>query len=238
MRIALLEDEPGQAHLITSWLEAAGHSCQSFERGRLMVRQLGRESFDLLILDRMVPDMSGEEVMGWVREHIPIPPRVLFVTSRDSEDEIAMILRSGGDDYMVKPARRLELLARVEALGRRGTLSTATDIIDAAPYRIDPARRTVTLSGAEVTLTNTEFELARFLFRNVGRLLSRGHLLESVWGRSGSIDTRTVDTYLSRLRKKLHIGPEHGWRLNAIYQQGYRLERVNEGGEAPVEEQT
>ena len=231
MRIAVLEDEPGQARLITSWLESAGHSCIAFDRGRQMVRQLGRESYDLLILDRMVPDMSGEEVMQWMREHIPSPPLVLFVTSRDSEEEIAMILRAGGDDYMVKPARKLELLARVEALGRRGTTSTATDVIDFPPYRIDSIKRMVTRGSDPITLTNTEFELTRFLFRNVGRLLSRGHLLESVWGRSGTIDTRTVDTYLSRLRKKLGISPENGWRLSAIYQQGYRLERVSGAAE-------
>jgi DNA-binding response OmpR family regulator len=82
------------------------------------------------------------------------------------------------------------------------------------------------MHGEPVSLTNTEFELARCLFRHEGRMLSRGHLLETVWGRSANVKTRTVDTYLSRLRKKLSIGPETGWRLNSIYQHGYRLERV------------
>ena len=225
MRIAMLEDDPFHAELVGSWLRAAGHTCTVTDSGEAFIRQLGRESFDLLILDWVIPDIAGDEVLGRVRAMLSDMPPVMFVTTRDSEVEIAMILRAGGDDYMVKPVRKLELLARVEALGRRRS-AAESEIIEAEPYRIDTAARTLFMNDAPVVLTNTEFELARYLFRNVGRMLSRGHLLESIWGRSANVNTRTVDTYLSRLRKKLSLGPETGWRLSAIYQHGYRLEHV------------
>ena len=225
MRVALLEDEAGQAELVSSWLERAGHICTTYDSGKGFIRQLGRESFDILILDWMLPDMTGEEVLHWIHENLSNPPPVMFVTCRDSEVEIAMILRSGGDDYMVKPVRRLEFLARIEALSRRANNVANNDIIEAHPYRIDSSARSMTINEKPVTLTNTEFELAWLLFRNVGRLLSRGHMLETVWGRSPEIDTRTVDTYLSRLRKKLSFGPKTGWHLSAVYQHGYRLEQ-------------
>jgi DNA-binding response OmpR family regulator len=150
---------------------------------------------------------------------------VLFATARDAEEDVVAALTGGADDYVVKPLRRQELLARVDALGRRARAATPhAERLEAGAIVIDLGRRVVTRNGEPVDLTQKDFDLAVFLFRNVGQLVSRGHILESVWGRSADLNTRTVDTHISRLRSKLGLTPEHGWRLSAIYQHGYRLE--------------
>ena len=136
-------------------------------------------------------------------------------------------LEKGADDYMVKPVRRGETLARIAALARRATPNGNQDqFITIGDYQIDCSRRTITSSETIIELTQKEYDLALFLFRNVGRLLSRGHILENVWGRRPDLNTRTVDTHVSRVRGKLRLTPDNGWRLTAVYQHGYRLERV------------
>ena len=116
----------------------------------------------------------------------------------------------------------------MEALLRRTGMHTDARMDDEefAPYAIDPGRRRVTLNGQEIVLTEREFDLALFLFRRRGRIVSRDSLLENVWNLPGDVATRTVDTHVSRLRKKLELGGEYGWRLSAVYQHGYRLERA------------
>jgi len=228
MRIALLEDDPSQSDLVRFWLAGAGHVCHAFDRSREFMRALARDSFDLLVLDWELPDVNGDAVLAWVRAngHDSVP--VLFTTARDREEDIVAALRAGADDYLIKPLRRHELLARIDALVRRAgrTASPGTGI-KVAEFSIDLERRVITRNGARIDLTQKDFDLAAFLFRNVGNLVSRGHILETVWGRSPDLNTRTVDTHVSRLRTKLGLLPENGWRLSAIYQHGYRLERLN-----------
>jgi DNA-binding response OmpR family regulator len=152
---------------------------------------------------------------------------VLFTTARDAEADIVQALKAGADDYLVKPLRKQELLARVEALGRRARPKPRTaEHLKLAEFDVDVDRRVVNRHGVEVDLTQKDFDLAVFLFRNVGNLVSRGHILESVWGRTSDLNTRTVDTHVSRLRSKLGLVPENGWKLTAVYQHGYRLEQV------------
>jgi len=227
MRIAMLEDDVDVGAALTQWMEATGHKVHHYTSGKAIVREAGRESFDMYVLDWHVPDLSGMEVLHWLREKQHIEAPVLFVTSRDTEADIVAALSAGADDYMVKPIRRLELLARMEALLRRArSRSAEVSNIDVAPYFIDLANRSVSLDGALVEMTDKEFELTVFLFQNIGQLLSRGHITESVWGRSAEVQSRTVDTHMSRLRKKLDFGPQRGVRLTPIYNFGYRLEKV------------
>ena len=231
MRIALLEDEQDQADLVCAWLKAAGHSCHVYSLGKDLVREVQRETFDLFLLDWEVPGMSGTEVLAWIRANVDEPVPVLFVTARQREEDIVHALSSGADDYMVKPLGKLELLARIDALARRMRPSPnqGEDVLEFGRLSVDCRNRQVKVDGAEVPMTQKDYELAVFLLRNIGRLLSRGYILEAVWGQSAEINTRTVDTHVSRIRGKLQLTPENGWRLLAVYQHGYRLERVATG---------
>ncbi|MFO1361764.1 MAG: response regulator transcription factor [Burkholderiales bacterium] len=227
MRIAIVEDDVSQADLVRIWLVGAGHTCHTFARGREFMRVMARDSFDLLVLDWELPDVNGDAILAWVRANVREPVPVLFTTARDAEADIVQALKAGADDYLVKPLRKQELLARVEALGRRARPKPrVAERLKLAEFDVDVDRRVVTRHGAEVDLTQKDFDLAVFLFRNVGNLVSRGHILESVWGRTSDLNTRTVDTHVSRLRSKLGLVPENGWKLSAVYQHGYRLEQV------------
>ena len=226
MRIAILEDEPAQAALIRACLDAAGHDCHVFGNGRTLTAVAVRESFDLFVLDWQVPEMSGEEVLRWVRAHVPVQVPVMFVTNRDSEADIVAALEQGADDYMKKPVSQPELLARVNSLLRRAYPKQTAETLEIATLHFDLKQRTLLLSGKQVDLTQKEFDLALFLVQNIGRLLSRGHIQQSVWGNAVEIPSRTIDTHVSRIRTKLNLRPEGGFKLTPVYNYGYRLEQL------------
>ncbi|MFK7886699.1 MAG: response regulator transcription factor [Gammaproteobacteria bacterium] len=227
MRIALLEDDIDQAELISAWLTQAGHTVRHFSTSRDFLRGVLRDSYELLVLDWMLPRMDGLEVMQRVRESLRNYTPILFVTAREDEGGVVQALESGADDYMAKPLAQREFLARVIALGRRAGGYANDQVLDVEPYTIDMERKTISFNGDAVELTHREFDLAVFMFRHVGSVISRAHILESIWGMHGAdLNTRTVDTHISRLRKKLHIKEANGWQLSAIYQHGYRLERI------------
>ncbi|MEW5754678.1 MAG: response regulator transcription factor [Pseudomonadota bacterium] len=232
MRIAVLEDDTHMAELMRLWLEEGGYEAQVFGEGNELIRALGRESFDLLIIDWLLPDIDGDKVLVWVREHIDWPVPVLFVTQRDAESDVVTALELGADDYMTKPVSRDVLTARVKALLRRAGqyLDAKKGVLEIPPYRIDLSTHSISCEQRSIELTQKEYDLAVFLFKNLGRVVSRGHILEAVWGRTPSLNTRTVDTHVSRLRTKLGLTDNSAIRLNAIYQHGYRLERF--GNEA------
>ncbi|MDH3588617.1 MAG: response regulator transcription factor [Gammaproteobacteria bacterium] len=230
MRIALLEDDREQAELMLKWLADAGHNCSHYDNGKDFLRKALRESYDLLMLDWMLPQLSGLEVLQKIRQSGKNFTPVIFITARDEEADIVRALEAGADDYMAKPIRYKELVARVAALARRAAGGRAPDELpETEPYKFDLKRKTVGLGDEEVELTHREFDLALFMFRNCGRVVSRSHILESIWGMHGAdLNTRTVDTHISRLRKKLQLNESNGWQLSAIYQHGYRLERLGE----------
>ena len=229
MRVAYLEDDSDQAALIRRWLQAAGHTCHHFDRGRALLRSLQRESFDLYLLDWHLPDVDGMEVLKAVRERAPRVP-VIFATARDRDEDVARVLLAGADDYIAKPVREAQLLARIQAVARRvHGASDAQDIIGAPPFVLNRGARRIERDGRDIDLTDKEFDLALFLFLNAGKVVSRAHLLEAVWGKRADTNTRTVDTHMSRLRSKLGLNSEHGWQLAAVHQFGYRLERVEKG---------
>ncbi len=227
MRIAILEDDSDQLALLKRWLADDGHDVHGYLGGREVMKHAGRESFDLFVLDWQVPDISGTEVLVWLRSKVSQKVPVLFVTVRDSEQDIVYALEQGADDYMIKPARKQELLARVHALLRRAYPRAEEKQVSCPPFDIDLERGEIRRDGTRIDLTPKEFDLAVVLFRNLGRLLSRGHLHETVWGRGADLATRTVDTHVSQVRKKLDLRPESGYRVVPVYNYGYRLEKLS-----------
>lgn len=224
--IGCVEDDPDQTELLRLWLEHAGYGCAVFATASDFRRRLGNEAVDLVLLDRSLPDAKGLEVLAWIRQSPNAKLPVIFLTASGDEADIIEGLAAGADDYVVKPPKQGELLARVAAvLRRRGSDADGAETIDLPPYRIDAQRRQISIHGESVELTQREYELACYLFRRQGRIVSRDALLENVWNLAGGVSTRTVDTHISRLRKKLGLAGEHGWRLTAVYQHGYRIEQ-------------
>jgi DNA-binding response OmpR family regulator len=225
--IGFLEDDSDQADLILYWLEQAGYRTRLFTSAAEFRRRQGSEAIDLLLLDWMLPDANGPEVVEWIRASPNARLPIIFLTARSSEADVVRGLNAGGDDYVVKPAKQHELVARVAAVLRRlGLEGGDGDAFELPPYRVDPKRQRIRFDDRDVELTPREFELAAFLFRRHGRIVSRDALLENVWNMNASVSTRTVDTHVSRLRKKLELNGEFGWRLSAVYQHGYRLEQA------------
>ena len=228
LRIALVDDDIHLAQTMKLWMEEAGFDVMHYASGRDFTNALRKESFDLYILDWMMPDQDGEQILNWLNEQSEHTTPVIFVTQRDSEEDIARILNQGADDYITKPIRQKEMLARIAAVTRRIQGGAPKEIMEFPPYRINMGSHSLLKNDEPIKLTQKEFELVAFMFRNLGRLLSRGHILSSVWGHGSEFTTRTVDTHISRIRKKLELVPENGWRLSAIYHQGYRLEQVDQ----------
>jgi DNA-binding response OmpR family regulator len=227
MRIAILEDDPAQSEFVYQTLSAEGHVCHAFAAGRSLVKELRRQTFDLLVLDWNVPDMSGDEVLGWVRSSLSDHLPVLFMTSRSQETEIAAMLNAGADDYIVKPVTAGVLIARVKSLLRRAyqfSQSPTKEVFDEIEF--DLKSKMVTIRGTPVTLMQKQFELALLFFQHISRPLSRAYITEAVWKQSTDVTSRTIDTHVSILRAKLGLRAENGYRLSPVYGYGYRLEKI------------
>lgn len=229
MRIAILEDDRSQMELIRHWLQVAGHHVHAFEQGTALLRALEHETFDALLLDWNVPDISGIEVLKRVRQQLHSGIPVVFSTARTDEADVVSALRQGADGYLVKPVRQMELLARLEAVTRRNAAeSSHPQQLEVDVFRVDSEARRLLRNNQPLELTAKDFDLAVFFLRNVGRLLSRRHLQESVWNAKAGVSSRTLDTHVSRIRNKLLLLPQHGWRLTAVYGHGYRLQQLPE----------
>lgn len=234
MRVAILDDEPAELARVEQTLREipgpgeAAWSLHRFERGEDLLRQLRRETFDLLILDWQLPDLSGLSLLRWTREHMDSPPAAIMLTSRDAESDIVQALNTGADDYLSKPFRPNELKARVNAVLRRHGLqrSSSEELLSFNDLTFDDAELTVTRAGAPISLTEREYRLARCLFANLGRPLSREYLYERFWTHEEIASSRPLDTHIYRLRNKLGLTADRGWQLLTIYGYGYRLESV------------
>jgi DNA-binding response OmpR family regulator len=231
MRFAILEDSRSQAMLLKAMVEELGHEGVVFPTAQSFREGLPGSQFDLLLMDWILPDGSGDELLAWVREVFGWSLPVIFVTARVAESDVAAMLRLGADDYVCKPIRYVELGARIEALIRRRAM---VDVDKTPPVRLvvgnvslDPAARSAMVGNEVVALTAKEFDLALLFLRNLGTLFNRQTLLEKVWAVDNDIDTRTVDTHVSRIRRKLLLEPANGWQLTTVYGHGYRLERVS-----------
>ena len=223
MKIFILEDDFDQSQLLQLWLTDAGHVCQIFDSGRDFIREIPYDVPDLVILDWNLPGLSGMEVMRWLKssEYKDIP--ILFATTRATEEDLVQALQDGADDYLIKPLRPEELKARMMAISRRSAVEKP--IINTEPYQFDDNKQTILCKDIDgnIKLTIKEYQLARYFFNYPNRVISRDMLLESIWTKNSSISTRTVDTHISRLRKKLQLDGSLGWQLVSIYHKGYKL---------------
>ncbi|MDQ1920880.1 response regulator transcription factor [Massilia pseudoviolaceinigra] len=227
MRIAVLDNDRSQADLICQVLTSAGHVCQSFDSGKDLLGQLRKDSFDMLVLDWQVADMSGTEVLRRAKEKLPGTTPMMFLTSSSAEDDIVAGITAGADDYMVKPLRRGELVARVQALLRRAyPAQNGAEQLQFGPYIFETRPGRLLMDGNVIEVTHKEFYLALLFFRNIGRPLSRAYIHEAVWIRETALPSRTMDTHVSRVRNKLQLRPENGFRLVPVYSYGYRLEKL------------
>ena len=226
MRIAILEDDPDQLALISRWIGGGSHEVHGFLSGIEILQEASRKLFGMFVLDWEVPDLSGLDVLRRIRSKISTTVPVLFVTVRDSEEDIVRALNTGADDYMIKPVRQAETMARIGALLRRAYPPRAESHIVCSPYEIDMQAQIIRVDGRVVELAPKEFQVAAALFAHLEQLVSRQDLLTSVWGTSPDLDTRTVDTHVSTVRKKLGLRGEYGYRVAAIYNYGYRLKRL------------
>lgn len=225
--VAGLVDDTIEASPYASWLGDAGYAVRAYAGAEQFRHRAPADSIDFVLLDLVLPDGDGIALLEWLRHSAWARLPVIVVTTRSTEDDVVKCLRCGADDYCVEPVRRYELLARIEAVLRRAGLSIADGVLrDAPPYELDTARRRVSIGGGAVRLTGREFDLAAFLFRRLGHVVSRETLLDQVWNVTGAVATRTVDTHVSRVRRKLSLDGRHGWQLTAVYQHGYRLERA------------
>lgn len=233
MNILLVEDDPAHAEAIQFAMRQAGHTINKIDRGEGAVRFLKSNEVDLVVLDWQLPGMNGLEVLQWIRRNLGSGIAVLFVTSRMLEADIVQALDAGADDYVVKPFRTIELVARIGALLRRSMRAGKTEnVITIGPYVIDITRRNLSLHGKTVVLTAKEFEVAAYLFANTERVVSKDVLVKLAWGRELDSTSRTVDTHIYRLRRKLSLRPENGVLLSTVYTHGWRLSELSSTSEA------
>lgn len=230
MRIGILEDDPELADHLVRVLSAAKHTCFVFSMGQKLLAYLRQETVDLLLIDWNLPDVSGLSVVQSLRQAVIGHPPVVMLTSRAGADDIVTALRAGADDYLVKPVEPAVLVAKIEALQRRSYPDAPVGSIERfGPYAFDAATETVSVHGAEVLLRPKEYALVLMLFRNLNRSLSRSYLFEAIWSGNPELQTRTLDTHISKIRRKLNLRPDNGFRLVTVYAYGYRLEAVSRG---------
>ncbi|MEO8631008.1 MAG: response regulator transcription factor [Betaproteobacteria bacterium] len=230
LRIAILNDRVTHSRGIESWLTSVGHTTQQFKRHLHFQMAARAGGFDALIMNWGANDLSAISMLKKVRDELieirmSIP--VVLITPHQSEEYVVRALYAGADDYIAGPVRRRELLARLESVTRRvRALPSTPALIEINELKIDIAARRIFLKNAPVELSIKEYNLAVFLLTNVGRLFARGRIKQAVWGKSIDLHSRTLDTHMSRVRRKLHLTEDRGWRLAALYRRGYRLERV------------
>lgn len=224
LKILVVEDDPSILELLHYNLDSAGFAlttATSAEDGALL---LSEQDFDLLILDWMLPDMSGLELCARVRKTGKSPQiPIIMLTARGEEGDRIRGLSTGADDYMVKPFSMPELLARVKALMRRASPERISDVLSAGDIVLDRAAHRVTRGSREVALGPTEYRLLEVLMESAGRVLTRNQLIDRVWGFTAEIDERTIDVHIGRLRKALIRGKQED-PIRTVRGTGYVLD--------------
>ena len=223
--VLVVDDEPTIVEVVSRYLERAGYETFGAEDGPEALRLAEDGDPDLIVLDLMLPGIDGLEVMRQLHERPGTPVPVILLTARGEESDRLVGLRRGADDYVVKPFSPAELVARVDAVLRRVSpaVDDAPPPIEVGPLRVDPAMRTVTLEGEEISLTQREFDLLAYLASHPGQVFSRDQLMDAVWGFPFYDDTSTVTVHVRRLRAKLGDDPSAPRFIETVWGVGYRL---------------
>ena len=225
MQIAVIDNDPQQRALIIEALTAAGHECQAASTDEAQVAKGLRDGLDLLVF-HWQPEAEGLRWLKTLRQTAKSLP-VLLITGRATERDFAEALEDGPSDYLVKPVRRNEVALRARVLvARLHPAKFQSDAQEFDDFAFDVRAARLTVGGSQISLTQKEFDLALLFFRNLGRPLSRATILESVWSQDTEFNSRTMDTHVSRIRTKLGLRPERGYRLAPVYSYGYRLEKL------------
>ncbi|MGL6234082.1 MAG: winged helix-turn-helix domain-containing protein [Segniliparus sp.] len=225
-RVLIVEDEESLADPLAFLLRKEGFETVIAGDGPTALTEFDRTGADIVLLDLMLPGMGGNDVCKQLRARSSVP--VIMVTARDSEIDKVVGLELGADDYVTKPYSARELTARIRAVLRRGQESEAESsldgVLDAGPIKLDVDRHLVSVHGKQVTLPLKEFDLLEYLMRNRGRVLTRGQLIDRVWGADYVGDTKTLDVHVKRLRSKIEDDPAKPERLVTVRGLGYKLE--------------
>jgi len=224
-RVLVVEDEESFSDALSYMLRKEGFEVSVAPTGTSALTQFDRTGADIVLLDLMLPEMSGTEVCRQLRQRSSVP--IIMVTARDSEIDKVVGLEIGADDYVTKPYSPRELVARIRAVLRRQGAEAAevtTPTLAAGPVRMDVDRHVVTVDGASVQLPLKEFELLELLLRNAGRVLTRGQLIDRVWGADYVGDTKTLDVHVKRLRSKVEPEPSAPRFIVTVRGLGYKFE--------------
>jgi two-component system response regulator RegX3 len=226
-RVLIVEDEESLADPLAFLLRKEGFTASIAADGKSALEEFDRNGADIVLLDLMLPGMSGTDVCKSIRQRSSVP--VIMVTARDSEIDKVVGLELGADDYVTKPYSARELIARIRAVLRRGESGAVDDdaspqVLAAGAVRMDVERHVVTVNGSEISLPLKEFDLLEYLLRNVGRVLTRGQLIDRVWGADYVGDTKTLDVHVKRLRAKIEPDPSEPKYLVTVRGLGYKFE--------------
>ena len=227
-RILVVEDEETLSEAIAFLLSKEGFEVSVAATGPEAIAQFDKSGADLILLDLMLPGLSGTEVCRQIRTKSAVP--IIMLTAKDSEIDKVVGLELGADDYVTKPYSSRELIARIRAVLRRGELVDAADdgaIIEVGPVRMDTDRHIISVNGEQMPIPLKEFELLEFLTRNSGRVLTRIQLIDRVWGSDYVGDTKTLDVHIKRLRAKIEKDPANPEFIQTVRGMGYKMERAN-----------
>jgi len=223
-KILVVEDEPSFSEPLAYLLGREGFEVRVANSGPLAIEEFERHGGDLVLLDLMLPGMSGTEVCKALRATSNVP--IIMLTAKDSEIDKVVGLELGADDYVTKPYSAAELVARIRAVLRRqgDTVEPSDGVITAGPVRMDVERHLVTINGETMPFPLKEFELLEFLIRNAGRVLTRTQLIDRVWGSDYFGDTKTLDVHVKRLRSKIEKDPANPILIQTVRGLGYKFE--------------
>lgn len=225
-RILMVDDEPKLVNIVRDYLVSEGFEVLTAGSGEAGLEILEKEGLDLVVLDLMMPGMSGYEVFRVIRQKWDIP--VIMLTARSEEVDKLLGLEMGADDYITKPFSLRELTARIRAVLRRGsrneTKEDSEDILQLGKVTVDLGRRQVLVSGETIAVTPTEFKILQVLMSRPGRVFSRLQLLDAALGAAYEGYERSIDTHISNLRKKIEIDPADPQYIQTVYGMGYKME--------------